>query len=69
MRSYPTHFQVRTLWNAATGVSILILGALVTGFIYLTGSILGFLQPVVVPLAVAGIVAYLLDPVVVWFQK
>lgn len=69
MRSYPSHFQVRTLWNAATGVSILILGALLVGFIYLTGKTLGFLQPVVVPLAVAGIVAYLLDPVVVWFQK
>ena len=69
MRTYPTHFQVRTLWNAATGFSILVLGALLTGFIYLTGSVLGFLQPVVVPLAVAGIVAYLLDPVVVWFQK
>jgi predicted PurR-regulated permease PerM len=69
MRSHPTPFQVRTLWNAATGVSILVLGALLTGFIYLTGSVLGFLQPVVVPLAVAGIVAYLLDPVVVWFQK
>jgi len=69
MRSYPTHFQVRTLWNAATGFSILVLGALLTGFIYLTGTVLGFLQPVVVPLAVAGIVAYLLDPVVVWFQK
>ncbi|MGE9270408.1 MAG: AI-2E family transporter [Verrucomicrobiales bacterium] len=69
MRSYPTHFQVRTLWNAATGMSILILGALLTGFIYLTGKVLGFLQPVVVPLAVAGIVAYLLDPIVVRFQK
>lgn len=69
MRRHPTPFQLRTLWNAATGVSILILGLLLAGFIWLLGSIFGFLQPVLLPLAVAGIVAYLLDPVVAWFQR
>jgi len=66
---YPTRFQQRTLWNAATGVAIGVLGALLVGFIWLVGKVLGFLQPVVVPLAVAGIIAYLLDPVVQWFQS
>jgi len=61
---YPTRFQQKTLWNAATGVSLLILGALVVGLIWLTGKVLGFLQPVLIPLIVAGIIAYLLDPVV-----
>lgn len=61
---YPTPFQQRTLWNAATGVSILVLGALLVGLIWLTGQIFGFLQPVLIPLIVAGIVAYVLDPVV-----
>jgi hypothetical protein len=28
---YPTPFQQKTLWNAATGVSILVLGALLVG--------------------------------------
>lgn len=66
MRSsrYPTRFQQRTLWNAATGVSILILGLLVVGLVWLTGKVFGFLQPVLVPIIVAGIVAYVLDPVV-----
>lgn len=62
--SHPTPFQRRTLWNAATGVAILILGLLVIGLIWLTGQVFGFLQPVLVPLVVAGIIAYLLDPVV-----
>ena len=66
---YPTRFQRKTLWNAATGVSILILGLLTVGFIWLTGNLFGFLQPVLVPLIVAGIIAYVLDPVVRMLEK
>jgi len=69
MSRYPTRFQQKTLWNAATGLSILILGSLLAGLIWLTGTIFGFLQPVLVPLLVAGIIAYLLDPVVRWLEK
>jgi predicted PurR-regulated permease PerM len=69
MARYPTRFQLRSLWNAATGVSILVLGALIVGLVWLIGQVFGFLQPVLVPLAVAAIVAYLLDPVVRIFQK
>jgi predicted PurR-regulated permease PerM len=61
---YPTPFQQKTLWNAATGVSILVLGALLVGLTLLVGQIFGFLQPVLIPLIVAGIIAYVLDPVV-----
>lgn len=61
---YPTRFQQKTLWNAATGVSILVLGALIVGLIWLIGEVFGFLQPVLIPLIVAGIIAYVLDPVV-----
>lgn len=66
---YPTPFQQKTLWNAATGVSILILGLLLVGLVWLTGRVFGFLQPVLVPLIVAGIIAYLLDPVVRMLEK
>jgi predicted PurR-regulated permease PerM len=62
--SHPTSFQRKTLWNAATGVAILIIGLLTVGMIWLIGRMFGFLQPVLVPLIVAGIVAYVLDPVV-----
>ena len=66
---YPNDFQKRTIWSAGTGLAIVILGAILIGFIWLGGQILGYLQPVLVPLAVAGITAYLLDPVVAWLQK
>ena len=61
---YPTRFQQKTLWSALTGMAILVLGLLLVGLVWLVGQIFGFLQPVLVPLVVAGIVAYLLEPVV-----
>lgn len=64
MTRYPTPFQQKTLWNAATGISILVIGALLVGLIWLLGAVFGFLQPVLIPLIVAGIIAYVLDPVV-----
>jgi predicted PurR-regulated permease PerM len=65
----PTPFQQRTLWNAATGVSIMILGALMVGLVWLIGKVFGVLQPVLIPLIVAGIIAYVLDPVARLLQK
>lgn len=69
MANYPSDFQRRTLWSAGTGLAIVLLGMILVGTIWLSGRVLSYLQPVLVPLAVAGIVAYLLDPVVQWLQK
>ncbi len=66
---YPTRFQQKTLWSAATGFAMLVLGSLLVGLVWLVGQIFGFLQPVLVPLVVAGIIAYLLDPVVRILEK
>ena len=65
---YPTRFQQKTMWSAVTGMAMLILGSLIVGLVWLIGQIFGFLQPVLVPLLVAGIVAYLLDPIVRWLE-
>lgn len=67
--AYPNDFQKRTLWSATTGLAIVVLGAILVGSVWLSGKLLGYLQPVLVPLVVAGIIAYLLDPVVAWLQK
>ncbi|MEO7101098.1 MAG: AI-2E family transporter [Luteolibacter sp.] len=69
MMRYPTEFQKKTLWNAATGVSILVLGSLLVGLIWLIGQIFDFLQPVLIPLIVAGLVAYVLEPVVRFLER
>lgn len=65
----PTRFQQRTLWNAATGLAILVIGVLLVGLVWLVGKIFGFLQPVLIPLIVAGIIAYVLDPIVRLLEK
>ena len=63
-RQFPTDFQRRTLWSALTGIALVVIGVLAVGFIFLLGNVLTYLQPVLVPLAVAGILAYLLNPIV-----
>lgn len=69
MKNLPTAFQRSTLWTAITALSITVIGALAIGFIYLGTQVLGFLQPILVPFAVAGVLAYLLEPGVVWLER
>lgn len=64
MNNFPTVFQKKMLWNAVTGISLLILGALIVGAIWLGITIIALLQPVLIPVAVAGVIAYLLEPLV-----
>lgn len=69
MDHHPSPYQKKILWRALTGVSLFVIIALSIVFIWSTGKVLSYLQPVLIPLAVAGVIAYLLDPIVVWFQK
>jgi len=68
-KNYPTPYQRKILWRALTGVSLFVIAALFVLSVLLFSEVLGYLQPVLIPLAVAGIIAYLLDPLVAWFQK
>lgn len=69
MKNLPTAFQRNTLWTAITAFSITLIGALAIGFIYLGTQVIGFLQPILMPFAVAGVLAYLLDPGVAWLEQ
>ncbi|HEY2342563.1 MAG TPA: AI-2E family transporter, partial [Chthoniobacteraceae bacterium] len=66
---YPTPWQRKTLWSAMTGVAVVTLGTIFVGIIWLTSRVLDFLQPILIPFAVAGVMAYLLDPVVTRLVK
>jgi len=66
---FPTPWQRKTLWSAATAFAIVLIGAIGVGFLWLTSRVLGFLQPILIPFAVAGVLAYLLDPVVERLQR
>src|SRR5262245_25473402 len=60
----PTERQARIFWTALTGLAVAILIALIFVAIWGLGRVLHALAPVLWPIAVAGILAYLLDPVV-----
>jgi predicted PurR-regulated permease PerM len=60
----PNAFQRQTLWTAITALSITAIGALIVGFVWLLTRIIAFLQPILIPFAVAGVLAYLLEPAV-----
>jgi len=64
MKSYPTAWQRKVLWSALTALAIAFLAALSIAVIYRVGEVLAFLQPLLIPVAVAGILSYLLEPVV-----
>jgi predicted PurR-regulated permease PerM len=69
MKNLPTVFQRNVMWTALTAFSFTVIGALAVALIYLGTQVLGFLQPILVPFAVAGVLAYLLEPGVVWLER
>jgi predicted PurR-regulated permease PerM len=69
MKNLPTVFQRSALWTAITAVSITVIGALAIGLVYLATQVMAFLQPILVPFAVAGVLAYLLEPGVDWLER
>ncbi|MEO6847771.1 MAG: AI-2E family transporter [Chthoniobacterales bacterium] len=61
---YPTSFQKKICWAAITALAMVAL----VGVVILIGwgavKAIGILKPLIVPIAIAGIMAYLLEPVV-----
>lgn len=64
MKKYPTPWQRKTMWRALTALFLAFLVAVVVSAIWLAANAIGFLQPILIPVAIAAILAYLLDPVV-----
>ncbi len=50
-------------------MSLTLTGVIAIGLIYSGTRVLAFLQPFLVPFAIAGVLAYLLEPGVVWLEK
>lgn len=65
----PNEKQAKLIWAALTGLSLALLVSLVLALGWGLGKVLQLLSPVLWPLAVAGVLAYLLDPVVDWVEK
>ena len=57
------------MWAALTAFFVVFLVLTAGAVIWATANIIGFLQPILIPVAIAGILAYLLDPLVTRMSK
>ena len=64
MSDYPTPWQRKMIWAAVTAFCVVLLVVIVGTVIWTGANILSFLQPILIPVAIAGILTYLLDPLV-----
>src|SRR3984893_4200368 len=61
---YPTTWQRKTMWAALSAFFVVLLIVIVGSAIWVLGNLISFLQPILIPVAIAAILAYLLDPLV-----
>ena len=64
LSDYPTLWQRKTMWGALATFSVVTIGAIAVGLIWLLSTVISFLQPILIPFAIAGVAAFLLEPVV-----
>jgi predicted PurR-regulated permease PerM len=64
MSEYPTPWQQKTMWAALTALFVVFLIVIAGAVVWVGANIISFLQPILIPVAIAAILAYLLDPLV-----
>ena len=64
MKEYPTPWQRKMMWAALTACFVLLLVVVLCAVIWAGANIISFLQPILIPVAIAAILTYLLDPLV-----
>jgi len=65
----PSKKQYHVFWFALTGLAVAVVVALIVGAVWGLSKVLDLLSPVLWPLAVAGVLACLLSPVVDFLEK
>ncbi len=61
---YPTPWQQKTMWAALSALFVVFLAFIACSVVWVTANVISFLQPILIPVAIAAILAYLLDPLV-----
>src|ERR1043166_9728137 len=64
MSKYPTPWQRKTMWAALTAIFVVVLITIGCSVVWIAANVVSFIQPILIPVAIAVILAYLLDPVV-----
>jgi len=69
MKKYPTPWQRKTMWASLTAIFVVVLVVVVGSVVWVSASVVAFLQPILIPVAISAIIAYLLDPVVTYLTR
>jgi predicted PurR-regulated permease PerM len=64
MSDYPTPWQCKMMWAALTAFCVVLLIVIIGTVIWASANVISFLQPILIPVAIAVILTYLLDPLV-----
>ena len=64
MKQYPTLWQTRMLWTSMTAFAFAGLLAVVGCGLWVLTEVVSFLQPLLIPFAVSGVLAYFIEPLV-----
>lgn len=64
MTKYPTPWQRKTMWAALTAVFVVVLVTIACSVVWIAANVVGFIQPILIPVAISVILAYLLDPLI-----
>ena len=57
------------MWASLTAIFVVVLFLIVGTVVYLGANLIAFLQPILIPVAISAILAYLLDPVVTYLAS
>ena len=69
MTKYPTVWQRKMMWAALTAFFVVLLIFIGCSVVWIVAKVVGFIQPILIPVAIAVILAYLLDPLVTKMSK
>lgn len=69
MKTYPTQWQRKMMWASLTAIFVVVLFGIVGTVVWLGAGVVAFLQPILIPVAIGVIIAYLLDPLVTYLAN
>jgi len=69
VKKYPTPWQRKMMWASLTAIFVVVLVLIVGTVVWVGANVIAFLQPILIPVAIAVILAYLLDPVVTYLAR
>ena len=69
LKEYPTLWQSKMMWAALSAFFVVMLITIACSLVWIAANLISFIQPILIPVAIAVILAYLLDPLVTKMTK